>query len=49
MKLLIILLLAMGLFAVLILWSALTVPISDYDRLVDDEAQLEYLKKQRSK
>lgn len=47
MKILIILLIGLGIMAVLILWSALTVPLSDYDRLVDDEAQMEFLRKRR--
>lgn len=48
MKALIIMLVLAGIMAVLILWSALTVPMSEYDRKVDDEAQLEFLRK-RSK
>ena len=47
MKALIIMLIGLGLFAVLIIWSALTVPISDYDRKVDDEKQMEYLERLR--
>lgn len=49
MKALIIMLIIAGIMAVLILWSALTVPMSEYDRKVDDEAQQEYLKKQMCK
>lgn len=47
MKALIIMLVVIGIMAVLILWSALTVPMSEYDRLVDDEAQMEYFKQLR--
>lgn len=38
MKALIIMLVMIGIMAVLILRAALTVPMSEYDRLVDDEA-----------
>lgn len=47
MKVLIIMLVMIGIMAVLILWSALTVPMSEYDRLVDDEKQMEYLERLR--
>ncbi len=47
MKALIIMLIVLGILAVLILWSALTVPMSEYDRLIDDEAQEEFLRKRR--
>lgn len=49
MKSLIILLAALGLLAALIIYAALTVPLSDYDRLIDDEAQMEALRKRRTK
>lgn len=49
MKALIILLIGLSVFAVLILWSALTVPLSDYERMKDDEAQMEYLRKWRAR
>lgn len=47
MTALIIMLMIAAIMAVLILWSALTVPMSEYDRLVDDEAQMEYLERLR--
>ena len=47
MKALIIMLIVLGILAVLILWAALTVPMSEYDRLIDDEAQEEFLRKRR--
>lgn len=47
MKVLIIMLVMIGIMAVLILWSALTVPMSEYDRKVDDEAQEEFLRERR--
>lgn len=47
MKALIIMLIVLGIVAVLILWSALTVPMSEYDRLVDDEKQMKYLERLR--
>ncbi len=45
MTALIVMLIVLGIVAVLILWAALTVPMSEYDRLIDDEAQLEFLRK----
>ena len=47
MKALIIMLIVLGIVAVLILWSALSVPMSEYDRKVDDDAQEEFLRKRR--
>lgn len=47
MKVLVVMLIIVGLMAVLILWSAMTVPMSEYDRLVDDEKQMEYLERLR--
>ena len=49
MKVLIIMLVMIGIMAVLILWSALTVPMSEYDRKVDDEAQEEFLRERRKR
>ena len=49
MKALIIMLIIAGIVAVLILWSALTVPMSEYDRKVDDEAQEEFLRERKER
>lgn len=47
MKALIIMFLIMSAMFALIVYAAVTVPLSEYDRLVDDEAQAEYLRKHK--
>ena len=49
MKILLIMLIALGIMTVLILWSAMTVPLSEYERMLDDEAQEEFLRKWKEK
>lgn len=44
MKYLLIMLIAIALLSALIIYAALTVPLSEYDRLIDDEQQIEFLK-----